>query len=132
MVGGLVHGGNGTILLVEDEQALRMLAVRVLKQQGYRVLEAPQGNGALELWQQHKNKVDLLLTDVIMPGGISGGKLAEQLLAEKPGLKVVFMSGYPGDMSERGLNLHHGHKFLQKPFLPAKLVQTVQDSLNRV
>ena len=132
VVGGLVHGGNGTILLVEDEQALRMLAVRVLKQQGYRVLEAPQGNGALELWQQHKNKVDLLLTDVIMPGGISGGKLAEQLLAEKPGLKVVFMSGYPGDMSERGLNLHHGHKFLQKPFLPAKLVQTVQDSLNRV
>ena len=127
-----VHGGSETILLVEDEHSLRMLALRILQQYGYRVLEAPHGNEALALWRQHHGEVDLLLTDVVMPGGISGGKLAEQMLADKPELKVVFMSGYPGEMSERGLHLDGGPKFLQKPFAPSKLAQTVRECLDAV
>jgi CheY-like chemotaxis protein len=122
--------GNETILVVEDELALRTLAVRILSQQGYRVLEAPNGVAALEMWSQHRNEVDLLLTDIIMPEGLSGGKLAEQLLHDKKGLKVIFMSGYPG--KESGINLVLGGriKFLQKPFIPLKLIQTVRECLS--
>jgi len=127
----LVGGGHETILLVEDEPSLRMLAVRVLNHYGYRVFEAANGMAALEVWRQHHSEIDLLLTDIIMPEGLSGGKLADQLLAEKAGLKVIYMSGYSGQETGNTLNLREGRKFLQKPFLPIKLVQTVRDCLDK-
>jgi PAS domain S-box-containing protein len=126
-----VRGGNETILLVEDELALRVLAVRILERYGYRVIEARSGAAALEVWRQHRGAVDLLLTDLIMPEGVSGGKLAEQLQAKKPRLKVIYMSGYSCDVAERGLNLREGVNFLQKPFDSSKLAQTVRDCLDR-
>jgi CheY-like chemotaxis protein len=128
----ILNGGTETILVVEDEKSLRTLAVRVLKHSGYRVLEASDGPEALKVWHEHYREVDLLVTDVIMPGGMSGGKLADQLRSEKPGLKVIYMSGYSGDVAGIGLNLRDGRQFLQKPFPPSKLVQTVREYLDAV
>lgn len=127
-----VNGGTETILVVEDEKSLRTLAVRILKHSGYHVLEASDGAEALKVWREHHLEVDLLVTDIIMPGGISGGKLADQLRAEKPGLKVIYMSGYSGEVAGTGLNLREGRQFLQKPFPPSKLVQTVREYLDAV
>jgi PAS domain S-box-containing protein len=128
----LMDGGKETILVVEDEKSLRMLAVRILRHRGYRLLEASDGEEALKIWREHHHEIDLLVTDVIMPGGISGGKLADQLRGEKPGLKVIYMSGYSGDVTGAGLDLSEGRQFLQKPFSPAKLVQMVRDYLDAV
>jgi CheY-like chemotaxis protein len=125
-----LRGGHETILVVEDEAPLRRLTVRVLEQYGYRVLEAPDGVAAAEVWCQHGGAVDLLLTDIVMPGGISGRKLAEQLRAEKPGLKVIFMSGYPGEVTGRGLAMIQDLSFMQKPFVSAKLIQGVRKCLD--
>ncbi len=124
------EGGVETILLVEDEQFLRGLAVRILKHYGYRVLEAPSGAAGLKIWREHSSEVNLLLTDVIMPGGLSGCKLAGMLLAEKPELKIIYMSGYPGEMEEAGFNLGPSRKFLQKPFSPNKLALMVRECLD--
>jgi len=82
------------------------------------------------LWPQHRAQVDLLLTDVVMPGGISGHQLAKQLLADKPGLKIFFMSGYPGEAAEHGLELRKEVNFLLKPFSPDHLAQAIRDCLD--
>jgi len=116
---------------VEDDSSLRTLAVRLLEQYGYRVFEAPNGVTAAEVWRLQGGAIDLLLTDVIMPGGVSGGKLAEQLQGEKPGLKVVFMSGYPGAVASRGVTFTQGMSFLQKPFASTQLIQIVRDCLDK-
>ena len=92
-----VRGGNESILVVEDEPAVRTLAIKILDAQGYRVQAAPSGVAALELWRQQAGAFDLLLTDLIMPGGVSGAQLAAQLRTEQPGLRVIYMSGYRGD-----------------------------------
>jgi CheY-like chemotaxis protein len=125
-----VRGGNETILLVEDEVSVRTLAVIVLERHGYRVIEARNGVAALKLWSQHRAAVDLLLTDLIMPEGLSGRELAEQLRADKPELRVIYMSGYPGETAGRGLDLREGVNFLAKPFGTAKLAQAVRDCLD--
>jgi two-component system, cell cycle sensor histidine kinase and response regulator CckA len=127
-----VRGGRETILVVEDELVLRLLITRALEAYGYRVIAASTGLAALELWDEHCSVVDLLLADIVMPDGVSGGRLADQLRAEKPGLKVLFMSGYPGDIAGRGLDLREGYNFLQKPFSAAQLAQAVRDSLDVV
>ena len=127
---GLVRGGTETILMVEDEPALRRLTCRILRDFGYRVLEVSTGLAALELWPQHRAEVALLLTDVIMPEGISGGQLAEQLLAQKPGLKVVYISGYPGGVAGRGLSLREGVNFLKKPYSSTQLGRIIRDRLD--
>jgi PAS domain S-box-containing protein len=126
-----LRGGRETILVVEDDLSLRNLAVRLLEQYGYRVFEASNGVMAAELWRLQGGVIDLLLTDVIMPGGVSGGKLAEQLRSEKPQLKVIFMSGYPGAVASRGVILTSGMSFIQKPFATTKLVQAVRESLDQ-
>ena len=126
------HGGHETILLVEDAEDLRKMATLCLARYGYKVLPAPSGAAALELWRQHHTEVDLLLTDIIMPDGVSGGQLAAQLREAKPGLKVIYMSGYPGEVAGRGgLDLHEGVNFLQKPFTVAKLTETIRACLDR-
>ncbi len=123
-------GGTETILLVEDEPALRSTSRAVLRQQGYRVLEAATGAEALECWAREGPDVDLLLTDLVMPGGMSGFELAEQLCAERPGLRVLYTTGY----SERsGQPLHAdapGRRLLRKPYDAFELASMVRRVLD--
>ena len=125
-----VRGGNETILLVEDEAPVRSLARTVLEQKGYRIIEADSGLSALELWQQHRDAIDLLLTDMVMPGGISGQELAGRLLSEKPGLKVVYNSGYTDEMLGENSPLRDNPNFMEKPFGPHKHLKQVRDCLD--
>ncbi len=118
-----------TILVVEDEPTLRALVRKVLERVGFEVIEAPTGLAALELWNQKQPQVDLLLTDMIMPDGISGRQLAEKLKAENPKLKVVYTTGYSADLLGSDFVLVEGVNFLQKPYPPQKLVQTVRNGL---
>jgi two-component system, cell cycle sensor histidine kinase and response regulator CckA len=127
-----VRGGQEGILLVEDEPQLREVARETLRSHGYRVFEADSGRSALRLWQQHRDAVDLLLTDLVMPEGISGGDLARKLHEGNPELKVIFMSGYAGEVADGGLPLHEGINFLQKPFTSLRLAQLVRNRLDGV
>lgn len=125
-----VRGGSETILMVEDERALRALTRNALERYGYRVLEAASGPAALDLWSQNAGKIQLLLTDLVMPEGVSGRELAAKLQAEQPELKVIYMSGYPGDVAGQGLSLREDRNFLQKPFSPIKLAELVRAVLD--
>jgi two-component system, cell cycle sensor histidine kinase and response regulator CckA len=118
-----------TILVVEDEPTLRALVRKVLERVGYNVIEAPTGLAALELWKQKQPHVDLLLTDMIMPDGISGRQLGEKLKGENPKLKVIYTTGYSADLLGNDFVLNEGVNFLQKPYPPHKLVQTVRNGL---
>jgi CheY-like chemotaxis protein len=125
-----VRGGRETILLVEDEPVLRELASTILKDYDYEVLEASFGEEALKIWNERDGQVDLLFTDMVMPGGMTGRELAEHLRARCAGLKVVFTSGYSVDMMEQDLRLSDTI-FLQKPYAPPMLAQIVRTSLDR-
>lgn len=117
------------IFVVEDEPTLRALVRRVLERGGYEVIEAASGLAALELWKQKKTDVDLLLTDVVMPDGISGRQLAEKLKVDNPNLKVIYTTGYSQEMMGQDVDLQEGVNFLQKPYPPQKLVETVRNRL---
>ena len=124
------RGGPESILVVEDEEPVRLLMQRLLETRGYGVQVASSGADALRLWTQSRGRFDLVITDVIMPGGVSGPALAERLCAGEPNLKVIYMSGYTGDVVGRGIELHEGANFLQKPFAPARLLQCVRACLD--
>jgi len=123
------HGGSETVLLVEDDEAVRTLTRRVLELQGYAVLTAQNGQVAQELSRSHPGRINLLLTDVVMPG-ISGPKLAEQLMAERPDLRCIFMSGYAASKLEGKHLVPAGSAFLQKPFSAALLFRRVREALD--
>jgi PAS domain S-box-containing protein len=125
-----VRGGSETIFLVEDDASVRTLARHVLEHYGYRVIEADSGRSALALWPNHAGEVALLLTDMVMPGGVSGWQLAEEIRRTHPDLKVVFTSGYSQDALERDLTARKGVAFLQKPYPPQILAQTIRDLLD--
>ncbi|MBI4425732.1 MAG: CHASE domain-containing protein [Elusimicrobia bacterium] len=120
------EGGRGeTLLLVEDEAAVRDLASRVLRQSGYKVIEACAAAEAIELLRKTNRPIDLLLTDVIMPG-LNGRQLAERLEEQRPGLRVMYMSGYTsGIVGEDGV-LGREEPLLRKPFTPEELVARVR------
>jgi PAS domain S-box-containing protein len=120
----------GTILLVEDEEAVRKLARRVLEGSGYKVLEARDGKAALNAVAAHPGPLDLVLTDVVMPG-MSGQELSARLVAQRPGLNVLYVSGYTDDAILQHGRLLPNTAFLQKPFSPATLVSKVQEVLGR-
>jgi two-component system, cell cycle sensor histidine kinase and response regulator CckA len=120
--------GSETILLAEDEPSLRRLMARVLRMQGYTVLEAADGNEALALAQANGGKIQLLLTDVIMPG-LSGKMLAEWLTQVSPSVRVLFISGYINNAAVRGAMSKPGTFFLQKPFNPLDLAKKVREAL---
>lgn len=126
-----VRGRGETILMAEDEPALRRLAARVLRNFGYEVLEAGTGQEALQVWEQHGRKVDLLLTDLVMPDGMTGRELAKQMEQRAPGLKVIYTSGYSPEGRETSFVFREGANFLQKPFTPGKLAKAIRDSLDR-
>jgi CheY-like chemotaxis protein len=117
------------ILVVEDEPSLRMLVRKVLERNDFEVLEAASGTAALELWNVDKPVIDLLLTDMVMPDGMSGRQLAERLKADNPSLKVLYTSGYSTELLGKDLGLEEGRNFLQKPYPPARLVETVKAAL---
>ena len=118
-----------TIFVVEDEPTLRALVRRVLERGGYEVIEAASGLSALELWKEKKTHVDLLLTDMVMPDGISGRQLADKLKADNPDLKVIYTTGYSPELMGQEVALREGVNFLQKPYPPQKLVETVRNGL---
>ena len=91
---------------------------------------SPTGAQALKVWQQHKDEIDLLLTDMMMPEGVSGRELAEKLLAERPRLKVIYSSGYSVDVVGPGYCLEEGSNYLQKPYHPETLVRAVRNRLD--
>jgi CheY-like chemotaxis protein len=122
--------GRETVLVAEDEDALREMVVNVLRIQGYTVLEASSGVQALEVWERADRPIDLLLTDMVMPGGVMGGELAESLLAQSPHLKVIYTSGYSPGMAGRDGSLLKGRNFLPKPYSIGKLAQFVRECLD--
>jgi len=124
--------GDETILVVEDEDALRELVVEVLKPQGYNVISASSGVKALEEWGQRKEKIHLLITDLVMPGGVMGRDLGQQLFAEDPELKVIYTSGYSPGLAGKDMALLEGKNFLAKPYPPVRLLKAVRDCLDCV
>ena len=122
--------GTETILVVEDERDLREIVTRSLNLNGYRVFQAFDGQNALQIWDQYKNEIDLVFTDIIMPGGLSGRDLAEKLWAEKPDLKVIFSSGYGADALGKNFKLDPRLNYLQKPYLPQTLSRIVRRCLD--
>ncbi len=122
--------GDETILVVEDEPALRDLVVKILELCGYRICQARTGVEALRVWGEHKDEIDLLLTDMVMPEGMSGRQLAERLQAEAPGLKVIYTSGYSPGMAGKDIALLEGFNFLAKPYPPSRLAQVVRECLD--
>jgi CheY-like chemotaxis protein len=122
-------GGRETVLLVEDEDMVRRLIGQVLLSHGYNVLEACSGSAALEAVERHAGHIDLLLTDVVMTG-MSGRELSEKLLALRPGLKVLYMSGYTDDAILRHGVFHNSTAFLGKPFSPGVLIRKLRDVID--
>jgi two-component system, cell cycle sensor histidine kinase and response regulator CckA len=127
--GGVV-GGTETILVVEDEDPVRHLACELLSSYGYHVLQAESGVKALELWETCRQKVDLLLTDLVMPDRVNGRQLAEKLWSERPELKVIFTSGYSAEVVGKDFVLQPGLVYLQKPYPPNRLASKVRECLD--
>jgi CheY-like chemotaxis protein len=128
----VVRGGTETILVVEDEASVRELVCDLLAGLGYQILQAESGLKALEKWPHCKDQVDLVLTDLVMPDRINGRELAERLWAERPELKVIFMSGYSADVVGKDFVQRCGRYYLQKPYHPHKLARTIRDCLDAV
>jgi two-component system, cell cycle sensor histidine kinase and response regulator CckA len=122
--------GTETILLVEDEEMLRKLARQTLRGYGYRIVEASNGEEALAISSKHEGDIHLLLTDVIMPG-MNGRELENRLLATRPSLRVLFMSGYTDDAIVHQGVLDESANFIQKPFAPESLALRAREILDR-
>jgi two-component system cell cycle sensor histidine kinase/response regulator CckA len=118
--------GIGTVLLVEDEDAVRLFGARALRNKGYKVLEARSGEAALEIMASHKDPVDLIITDVVMPR-MDGPTLIKEVRQKQPSLKVIFISGYAEDNFRRRLDMDADIHFLPKPFSLKQLAGKVKE-----
>ena len=118
-----------TILLVEDDEAVRRLAMIVLDDAGYRVLSAHDASDALRQSQSYPERIEALVTDVGLPD-VNGRVLAESIVATRPGIKVLFLSGYTDEVIENYAVVHNGVRFLKKPYTPAMLVREVKYMLS--
>ncbi len=123
--------GHEVILVVEDEPAVRLLVSNLLQRCGYTVLVAESGIAALEVWKDHQDRIQLLLTDMVMPDGMSGRELARRLQQEKPDFKTIYTSGYSAATTNEVPPLTEGVNFLQKPYPPYHLAKTVRAFLDR-
>jgi CheY-like chemotaxis protein len=125
---GLLRG-HETVLLAEDEEQVRQTTRTILEMDGYRVLEASGGSEALAIFKQHEGRIDLAITDVIMPQ-MSGQELAQNLKALCPDIKVLYVSGYTDDAIVRHGLLDEEIAFIQKPFTPEALSRKVREVLD--
>ena len=123
-------GGTETILLVEDDAAVRTLTKTVLERGGYHVITAASGAEGLRAYQQAADRINLVFTDIVMPNGMSGRDLVERLLKITPGLRVIFTSGYSTDFAGHELSLKDRQMFLQKPARPAQILDAVRRTLD--
>jgi PAS domain S-box-containing protein len=126
------RGGTETILVVEDEAPVRELVCHLLAEHGYQILQAESGAKALQVWRESKDRISLLLTDLVMPDQMNGHELAEKLRAEQPRLKVIITSGYSADVVGKDFILRPGLNYLQKPYPPHKLALAVRACLDAV
>jgi two-component system, cell cycle sensor histidine kinase and response regulator CckA len=124
-------GGRETILLVEDDRALCLLVETAIRQLGYTVFVAHSGAEALAIWDEHQRKIDLLFTDLIMPGGMHGRELARQLRQFNSQLKVIYTSGYSADIIGNNFPVQEGFDFISKPFDLAKLAQIIRQRFDQ-
>jgi two-component system cell cycle sensor histidine kinase/response regulator CckA len=122
--------GNELILLVEDEAAVRAVARAILESYGYGVIEADCAASALKAWHSRTAKINLLLTDVIMPGGITGRALAETIASEDENVRCLFTSGYPAEILGKDFRLREGINYLRKPYGPRSLLHSVRQCLD--
>lgn len=125
-----IQRGLETILLVEDDSNVRQAVGRALRIMGYAVFEAENGQTAMQIWQAHHAKVDLLLTDMVMPEGITGLELAQRLQACKPGLKVIISSGYSTEVAQAGVPSRPGLVYFPKPYDFKPLADTLRKCLD--
>jgi signal transduction histidine kinase len=123
--------GSETILLAEDEASLREMVQEVLRLHGYRVLTAESGPAALEVWHREERRIDLLLTDMVMPGGMMGTDVAAELRRANPDLKVIYTTGYSPGVAGSTHSLEEGVNFLPKPYSPGKLAGIVRKCLDK-
>ncbi len=123
--------GSEIVLIVEDEESVRRLLTHVLRNRGYRVLEACDGEEALTRFHEHADEIELVLTDVVMPN-LGGPDLAQRLLEIRPDLPLIFMSGYPDDRLGGAGSLPPGRRFLRKPLMPEALASAVRETLDSV
>jgi signal transduction histidine kinase/HAMP domain-containing protein/ActR/RegA family two-component response regulator len=126
-----IVGGTETILIVEDEPVLRAMARDILQECGYKILEAASGRDALNVWDRRTDEIDLLLTDMVMPEGVSGVDLAERLLVTQPQLKIIFTSGYTANEVSPEILAKTRAQFLQKPYAHIELAKAVRDCLDK-
>lgn len=124
------YRGTETILIVEDEASVRAVVSKFLRRLGYRVIEAHDGEAAMALWDQHKHEIQLLLADLVMPGGMSGTDVGRQLRSQAPGLKVIFSSGYSDELAHKEISLAPGIRFVPKPYPPARMARAVRELLD--
>jgi hypothetical protein len=123
-------GGNELILVVEDELPVRMVVTRLLQRSGYQVLTAQSGPEALNIWKDNQSRIRLLLTDMVMPDGMTGRELAAAIRSQAPRLPVVYSSGYSPDFAGRLVEAEPGTRFLQKPYSSAALSRAVRECLD--
>ncbi|MEK0450559.1 MAG: hypothetical protein RL088_2827 [Verrucomicrobiota bacterium] len=122
--------GNHTIFVVEDDAAVRALVVEVLQTYNYNVIEAENGDRAIALWPTLRNQVDLLLTDMVMPGSANGLDVARHCLEDKPELKVIYTSGYSSELFASNVKLREGVNYLPKPYLSSRLSAIIRNALD--
>ena len=118
--------------MVEDEPLVRAFVCEALQHHGYHVLDADCGQKALEVWERAEEKIDLLLTDMVMPNGISGSSLAKMLLDHKQDLRVIYMSGYSSEITGTGDLFSEARNFLPKPFSQGKLIDIVDRTMKNL
>ena len=115
---------------MEDDAAVRALVVEVLQSYNYNVIEAETGDAAIECWPSCMENVDLLLTDMVMPGEANGLDVAQHCMSSKPNLKVIYTSGYSSELFTSGVHLEDGVNYLPKPYFSGKLTTIIRNALD--
>ena len=126
----IAETANHTILVVEDDAAVRALVVEVLQSYNYNVIEAETGDAAIERWPGCRDEVDLVLTDMVMPGDANGLDVAQHCISSKPSLKVIYTSGYSSELFTSDIRLEDGVNYLPKPYFSGKLTAIIRNALD--
>jgi len=126
-----MKSGNETILLVEDESGVREIAAKALQLSGYTVIEAEDSDTALEAFKHNYNRIDILVSDVVLPGRLNGIDIAKIMRARKPGIGVLLMSGYAQEAITKSGDLPDRSVFLSKPFSLGDFLEKIRESMKK-